>query len=233
MLAGIEGVTGSYAIEGQPLGVLYGTAYKRDEQGRMIIGADGFPVKSDELQVLGNPNPDWRLSWLHSLTYKRFSLSIMFDYKKGGKMWNGTKNMMNYYGTSQFSADHRSITNYVFPGVLADGRTNDIPVSFYGNNLDDNRWVRYGQYGIGEDAIEDASYLKLREVSFGYRIPVRVFERRTNLKLSVYVTNILLYSKYKGVDPDTNLTGASNGFGLDYFNVPGVYSIGMSLNWEF
>ena len=233
MLAGIEGEAGSYAIEGQPLGVLYGTAYQRDEQGHMLIGDDGFPVKSDELKVLGDPNPDWRLSWVNTLNYRNFTLSVLLDYKKGGKIWNGTRNVMNYYGTSQYSADHRNTTGYVFRGVLSDGRTNDIPVDFYGNDLDENRWVRYGQYGVAEDAIEDASYLKLREISLGYYIPISLSQYRTRMKLSVFATNILLFSKYKGVDPETNLTGASNGFGLDYFNIPGVHSFGMSLNWEF
>ncbi|WP_163175848.1 SusC/RagA family TonB-linked outer membrane protein [Bacteroides sp. 51] len=233
MLAGIEDAVGSYAIEGQPLGVLYGTAYERDEQGRMVIGDDGFPIKSDEPKVLGDPNPDWRLSWGNSLEYKRFNLSMMFEYKKGGDMWNGTKSTMNYYGTSRHSADNRNITNYVFPGVLSDGRVNDIPVNFYGNNLGDNRWVRYGLYGVGEDGIEDASYIKLREISLGYRLPVQLFQRRTQLKLSLFATNILLFSRYKGVDPETNLTGASNGYGLDYFNIPGVHTFGLSLNWEF
>lgn len=233
MLAGIEDTAGSYAIEGQPLGVIYGTAYKRDGQGRMIIGNDGFPVVSDELQILGNPNPDWQLGWGNTFEYRRFSLSMLFDYKKGGKMWNGTRNVMNYYGTSKLSADLRNTTNYIFPGVLANGQENNIPVSFYGNNLDENRWVRYGRYGVGEDAIEDASYIKLREITLGYRIPLHLSSRKSWLKVSVYVANILLYSKYKGIDPETNLTGSSNGFGLDYFNVPGTRSMGLSLNWEF
>ncbi|WP_163216474.1 SusC/RagA family TonB-linked outer membrane protein [Bacteroides sp. 224] len=234
MLAGVNNAVGAYAIEGQPLGVLYGTAYLRDEQGNMIIGPNGFPIVDYNPQVLGNPNPDWQLSWIHSLEYRNFSLSLSLDYKKGGKMWNGTRNTMNYYGTSQYSADHRNTTGYVFPGVsLYDGSVNDIPVNFNGDYINQNRWTRYGEYGVGEDGIEDASYIKLREISLGYRIPLKLFQRNTQLKLSIFATNILLFSKYKGVDPETNLTGASNGFGLDYFNIPGSKSIGMSLNWEF
>ncbi|MDR1090247.1 MAG: SusC/RagA family TonB-linked outer membrane protein, partial [Prevotella sp.] len=199
MLAGIEDAAGSYAIEEQPLGVIYGTAYKRDGQGRMIIGSDGFPVVSDELRILGNPNPDWQLGWGNTFEYRGFSLSMLFDYKKGGKMWNGTRNVMNYYGTSKLSAGLRNTANYIFPGVLANGQENNIPVSFYGNNPDENRWVRYGRYGVGEDAIEDASYVKLREITLGYRIPLHLSGRKSWLKVSVYTTNILLYSKYKGI----------------------------------
>ena len=233
MLAGIENVAGSYAIEGQPLGVLYGTVYQRNKQGRMLIGADGFPMKSGKQEIIGDPNPDWRLGWSHTFSYKNFALSMLFDYKKGGDMWNGTESVMNYYGTSKYSADYRGTTNYIFPGVLTNGQENNIPVNFYGNNLSENRWVRYGVYGIGEDGIEDASYIKLREISLSYRFPLRMLRQRTNMRLSVYATNILLYSKYKGVDPETNLTGSSNGFGLDYFNVPGSRSVGVSVNWEF
>ncbi|NDV59415.1 VIT domain-containing protein [Bacteroides sp. 519] len=163
MLAGIEGVAGSYAIEGQPLGVLY---------------------SSDEQKVLGNPNPDWQLSFMNSLNYRNFSLSVLLDYKKGGKMWNGTRYVMQAYNTA-------------------------------------------------EEGIEDAGYLKLREVSLGYRIPMRLLGTRSQLKLSVFAGNILLYSKYKGVDPETNLTGSSNGYGLDYFNIPGTRNMGLSLSWEF
>ena len=76
-------------------------------------------------------------------------------------------------------------------------------------------------------------YIKLREITLGYNVPLRILQRRTKLMVSVYATNILLYSKYKGIDPETNLTGSSNGFGLDYFNVPGAHNFGMSLNWEF
>lgn len=211
MLAGIEGVAGSYAIEGQPLGVLYGTVYQRDTQGGLIMDSDGFPTKSEELKILGNSNPDWQLSWSNSLMYKNFTLSLLLDYRKGGKMWNGTQNTMNYYGTSQLSANRQAFIN----------------------DLNKNPWVRYGQYGIAEDAIQDAGYIKLREISLGYCIPLRLLQLKSKLNVSLFANNILLFSRYKGVDPETNLTGASNGIGLDYFNIPGSQSIGVALNWEF
>lgn len=167
MLAGIEGVAGSYAIEGQPLGVLYGTTSPNGEQ-----------------KILGNPNPDWKLNWSNSLRYRDFTLSTLFEYKKGGDRWNGTRQFVN------------------------------------GNEF-------------SEDGIEDASFIKLREVSLGYYLPLRLFGERSRLRLSIFAANLLLLNKYKGVDPETNLTGSSNGFGLDYFNIPGSQSFGVSLNWEF
>lgn len=199
MLAGVDNAVGSYAIEGQPLGVLYGTGYDSNS--------------NIETRVLGNPNPDWQLSWGNTVDYRGFFFSAMLDYKKGGDMWNGTRSTMNYYGTSQHTANHRNPAGYASVG--------------------DNPWMAHSKYGVGEDGIEDASYLKLREVSFGYYIPFRMLHKRNRLRLSLFASNILLFSKYKGVDPETNLTGSSNGFGLDYFNIPGIHSFGMSLNWEF
>ena len=232
MLAGIDNVVGSYAIDGQPLGVLYGTAYERDGKGNTIIGSDGFPVVATDQTILANPNAKWRMSLLNTLRYRNFIFSVMLEYKHGGKIWNGTQNTMNYYGTSQMSADQRGTTGYIFNGVLADGGVNNIPVDFYGANLADNRWVRYGQYGVSEDAIQDASFLKIRDITLSYKWNYKRYSK-SSLMLSIYANNILLYSKAKGIDPETNLTGASNGFGLNYFNIPGATSTGLSVVWEF
>lgn len=232
MLAGIDGVVGSYAIDGQPLGVLYGTTYQRNEDGNMIIGEDGFPLVAEKQAIIGDPNPKWRMSLINTFSFNRFNLSATLEYKHGGKIWNGTQNAMSYYGTSQESASLRNTTGYIFDGVMADGSVNTIPVNFYGNNLSENRWVRYGEYGVSEDAIQDASFLKIREILLSYKLPLRGY-RGSNIKFSIFATNILLFSKAKGIDPETNMTGSSNGFGLSYFNIPSATTTGFSVTFEF
>jgi TonB-linked SusC/RagA family outer membrane protein len=217
-------------IAGQPYGALYGTKYLRNESGQKIIGDDGYPIVDPVKGVIGNPNPDWTAGIHNSLRFRSFSLEFLFDIRKGGDIWNGTKNTVNYFGTGAETAK-RDVTGYVFEGVNANGEPNSIPVNFGSPSLVDNRWARYGIAGVGEDAIEDGSWLRLRNVKLTYAIPEGSLSslRIKKASVSLVSTNLFLLTRYSGVDPDTNLTGNTNGRGLDYFNLPGTRSYGMIL----
>ena len=227
---------GSCIIEGQPYGVLYGSRYLRNENSEKIIGADGFPIVDSEYGVIGDPNPDW-YAGIKNFFYigRHVTFSFLFDVKKGGDMWNGTKNTLNYYGVSQETADLRETTGYIFEGVKEDGTINDIPVDFANpaNGLEGNRWYRYGITGVAEDAIEDASWLRLRNVSINYHFRIKQVKSISSINISIYANNLFLFTKYTGIDPETNLTGATNGFGLDYFNMPSLKTYGISLSMKF
>ncbi len=230
-LVGFTDISSSL-IAGQPYGVLYGTRYLRNEHGQQVIGADGFPVVDPQKGVLGNPNPDWTAGMEHTLSYKNFTLTALLDIRKGGVVWNGTQNTLNYLGLSQQSAQERGTTGYVFAGVTADGSPNTKAVDFVsGTDLNQNRSVRYGSSGVAEDAIQDASWVRLRNISLSYNFSSRWIQKLKlqNLSLSVYAKNLWLHTRYTGIDPETNLTGNSNGRGLDYFNLPNTRSFGLSL----
>jgi len=229
---------GSVVMEGEEYGAIYGSKYKRDANNNMIIGANGFPLVDENYGIIGNPNPDWIMGLENAFTfYRNWKFSFLFDIKKGGDMWNGTKNTLNYYGVSQESADLRETTNYIFEGVKEDGTTNDIPVDFVSsdNDLDGNYWQMYGIAGVAEDAIEDASWIRLRTVSLTYNMPKYWFRHNfiDQVSISAYANNLYLYTPYTGVDPETNFTGASNGFGLYYFNMPNHKSFGGKLSVKF
>ena len=84
-----------------------------------------------------------------------------------------------------------------------------------------------------ENAIQDGSWLRLRELTLSYDLPhIANFVEG----VSVYVTgrNLWLKTDYEGVDPETSLTGAgSNVGGFDYFNMPGTrsYIVGLRANF--
>lgn len=78
-----------YCIEvGRPMGTLYATMAEMDDQGRLIVGANGLPVKSSEPLFLADVMPDWTGGWRNSFRYKNFSASILVDFRKGGKLWS-------------------------------------------------------------------------------------------------------------------------------------------------
>ncbi len=215
-------------IEGQPLGVIVGNSYQRDNLGNKIIGDDGYPLVEDSLKVIGNPNPDFILDIYTEFEYKGFNFNAIFEYKKGGEIWNGTSNALDYYGKSTSTGDQRNIQNYIFEGVNENGETNNIPVT-----IESDRWTRYGFAGISEEAIQDASCFRLKEIRFGYNFATYIGLHKTDISISVWAKNIILKTKYKGVDPETALFGYENTQSLDLFNMPALKSFGISINFKF
>ena len=179
----------------------------------------------------------------NTFSWKGLSLSALLDIRQGGDIWNGTGGILNYFGTSQETADMRNTRGYVFDGVLADAEgnptttENNIPVDFANpeNGLGGNKWVKYGFGGLVEENMQDGSWIRLREVTLAYQIPSSILEKVKLSDASISLTgrNLWLKTEYTGIDPETNLTGASNGIGLDYFNMPNTKSYGVSLRVSF
>ena len=83
--------------------------------------------------------------------------------------------------------------------------------------------------------IHDTSWIRLREVTVKYNITKDMLKRLPieGIGLSLTGRNLWLSTKYPGIDPETNLTGASNGYGLDYFNMPNTKGYAATVNLTF
>lgn len=247
-LAGF-GTAGSYLVEGLPYGAIVGGAYLREQTGTdsdvglsipggaIVIDPDtGYQDIDTKQRAIGNPNPDFIMGWNNTLTYKNLSLSFLFDWKKGGDVWNGTAWALSFFGRSQLTADTREETPIVLNGVLPDGNGGFVP-----NDIaivrDRNYWASaVGGFGsVGEQFVDDGGWVRLRELSLSYRFSDEVFEN-TFLK-GAYITftgrNLWLDTNYNGVDPETSLTGNGNGQGFDYFNNPGTKSYMFKVGFNF
>jgi hypothetical protein len=224
-------------IKDQPYGVLMGTSYQYTAGGKVIVGNDGFPLVDNAMKVVGNPNPDWIMGWNNHLRFGNLTLSCTFDIRKGGDIWNGTRSALNYLGLSHETGEKRLIESYVFDGVKADGTVNDIPVSFYDPNLplSQNRWVRYGPSGVTTEAMEDGSWIRLSELGLTYSLPSWLARRKKleKINLTIFTNNLLVFTNYSGVDPQSRFLGFENNNGIDYFNTPGVKTIGLSVEIGF
>jgi hypothetical protein len=235
-LSGFEFVS-SNAMAGQPLGVITGTRYLRNEEGQYIIGDDGFPLADKITGIIGNPNPDWISALNTYFSYQGFELGFQLELKKGGDVWNGTQSTLNYYGLSEETAALRETKGYIFQGVLRDGSVNNIPVDFAGTDagLRNNRWTRYGIAGVAEEGMADASWLRLRRASITYALPSRLAETIycNRISMSLFATNLFCVTRYSGVDPEGALFGNAAGNGLDYFNMPSVRTFGLAFNLTF
>ena len=228
--------TSSVAIAGESYGSIYGSRFLRNESGQVLIGDDGYPLEDPENGVVGDPTPDWTAGISNTFNYKNFGLSVLLDIRQGGDVWCGTCGILNYFGVSEATLIRDQST--VFNGVLQSSgaaNTQSVPYSDPTVSENNNYWRRYGFGGLSETSVYDSSWIRLREVTLSYNFPDKLLDKTfiKRLSLSVYGRNLWLNTDYPGVDPETNLTGDSNGIGLDYFNQPNTKSYGLSLNVSF
>jgi hypothetical protein len=195
---------------------------------------------------MGDVNPDWVGSVINNLTFKGLTLGFQIDWRHGGDIWNGTRGALSYFGTAK-ETESRGTSN-VFTGLKGHLNANGEIVHFDANGnevggagdfnttaavLNQYYWQNIGSSFIGpsEPSVEKGSFVKLRQVSLGYTFPKSIIGNTfRTIGITVFANNILIHTKYTGVDPETSLAGPANGQGLDYFNNPGVKTYGVRLN---
>ncbi len=230
------GDPGAYAIVGQPMGILYGSAWKRNANGDMLVDASGLPQVDPTSKKIGDPNPDWLLNINNTFTYKAWSFSFLWDIRHGGDIWNGTGASLYSRGKLAATEDRtgtQTITGIYDEGTPLAGQASSIQLPNYDGSGADYYTYMKGQNGPTENSIEDGSWVRLRSIGLSYRFDLTKKEKKSVFKyVEVGATgrNILLFTKYTGVDPETSLTGAgSNISGFDYFNNPGTKSFFFNL----
>jgi TonB-linked SusC/RagA family outer membrane protein len=234
-LAGFVG-SQTRAVVGESYGSIFGNDWLRDEAGNVLIDDDptsatyGFPVSDPDETNLGNVMPDWTMGISNMFSYKGLSLSFLFDIKKGGVMWNGTKGAMYYFGTHKDTESRGDGAIYTFEGVkMSDGSANDILVA------KDVDWFVNGEgsgfTGPAGQFVEETDWVRLRELTLAYSLNKSLLTKTFLQGAEVFFTgrNLWLSTPYTGVDPETSLIGAGNGQGLDYFNMPGTKSFTFGL----
>ena len=234
-LGGLAAVS-SRAVEGQPLGVLWGSRTLRNDDGSIVYDAFGFPEQDQLEGVIGDPNPDWQGGITSAMKYKNFSLSVLFETYQGADIYAGTKSVMSDLGTWQGTGNQVTATRNYFE---SNGNIINIGDTFRGNIGDfgagpvalTEPWYNGdgGFFGGGNDElyIEDGSWTRLRELSLSYLWKSDWLTNSIALKsveFSITGRNLLLWTKFEGNDPDTNLSGVSAARGIDYFNNPGTKS---------
>lgn len=220
-------------VKDEPLGVIVGNTFLKDAANNIIIGADGFPLVNNTPAVIGNPIPDFTIKAAHRINWKQWDFNVDWEWKKGGDVWNGTQALLDYYGRSENSAVLRNTTNYIFNGVDANGKVNAVPVSFYNPDLpvEQNRWVRYGPGGVAEAYVHKGDCIRINNMGVSYKPKIKKYLQQ--LAFTLYASNIMLWSAYKGADPNQLLYDQAGTTGLDFFNLPSYRSIGFAATLKF
>jgi TonB-linked SusC/RagA family outer membrane protein len=233
------GVTLNASV-GEPYGVLKGTDFVYNN-GQKVVLPSGYYAQSDATSVIGNVTPLWKMGITNTLNYKGLSMSFLIDIQQGGSLFS----LDRYYGlatglyadTTPLNDKNNPVRSsnadgggYVVPGVLADGTPNTKRVS--GENFGIFGYRRNPSSGF----IYDASYVKLREVTISYKLPVSIFggsQFIKNATLSVVGRNLWIISKnLPYADPEDGITsGNISGFQSGVY--PSVREIGGSLKFSF
>jgi TonB-linked SusC/RagA family outer membrane protein len=220
------------ARKGEPYGAFFGNGYLKDEQGRWILDSRGRPRTDPERRILGNYNPDWVGGIQNRFSYGPWELSVLVDGQYGGDIFSTSNWFGEYSGvlesTLRGREDDTCEPGIVVEGVLPNGSVN-------GDGVDDvtvcPQDYFHRNFGNHEAGIDDASYIKLREVRLGFALPTSLMQRFgfSGGDLSLIGRNLFLWSKIDNIDPETAFD-ASNVQGIEFGQHPTARSLGFSIS---
>ncbi|MBE8713082.1 SusC/RagA family TonB-linked outer membrane protein [Sphingobacterium sp. KB22] len=226
---------------GYSIGAVSGTRFERNDNGDVLINpSTGLPIAGNgRYYPIGDRMPKFTLGTINKFTYKAFDLNFLWDLRVGGDVVNGLDYRMFIYGLSKKSLNREEPR--VITGVLKDGlensatpTENSIAVTpyysstYYTTNFEPQQFVE-----------KDIWTLRLRDISLRYQLPKSVMRRlgeKTSMSVFMTVTDLLMFTNYTGLDPESNINtpgvGGIGGYGIDFGNMgkPRGFNFGLSLN---
>ena len=229
------------AIPGEKLGMFRIPDYKYTPDGKIIVGDNGMPKEGDKTLV-GSSVPDFKMTAVNTFSYKDLTLSFLFDYQKGGKMYSYTSNITFWSGNNEQSTtnDRRP---YVVPNSVQETTAGDGSVSYTENSTPiHNNWHEYYSSNtnkpIERNRIIDKTYVKLRDLSLSYKFKTNTISKLglSKASVSVFGRNLFLWTPEGNSFVDPELSTWGNGIqGLmgEFGGAPSVRSYGVKLNVSF
>lgn len=198
------------AINGEPLGVFYSTAFERDANGEIVLDENGLPVQAAERKIIGDPNPDFTASFINELQIAgNWSLRAQWDAVVGNDVFNFTRRLAALFVFGTLEDYEKELR-----GELPEGYNARV-------------------FRIFENWVEDGSYLKLRELSLSYDLGRPLFGAQ-NVRVSVIGRNVLSIDDYSGYDPEINVAGQRTAVrGFDFVEVPIPRSVVFSVTVNY
>ncbi len=241
------------AKEGAAYGAIIGKKLQRAPDGQVIYDEAGYPMIGDTYEVLGSGVYDWTGGLATSLRYKGFTFSALLDIKWGADIYSMSSMMAHSNGTAKatlegrkewyLSEEERKQANietgdwtatggYIGKGVVAVQENGETIYKANTTAVDPQKyWNSFLSSNTPEPFIYDASFVKLRELTFGYNLPKKWVEKTPflNAYVSIYGRNLwTIYSNVPNIDPESSYNNG-NGQGFEYGSLPSRRSFGFSL----
>jgi TonB-linked SusC/RagA family outer membrane protein len=232
-----------YAEEGNPMGEFYTYMPQYTEDGKLIVGSDGQPILTTELQDTGkNMNPDWIGGVTTAFYYKGLSLSAALDVRKGGYMFSRSKNLMQFTGNGSITTYNQRRPFIIPNSVYEDGTENTTPIMLGGGDYEVGDYqAYYNDYGWGlggEAYLVNKSYVKLRNITLAYQLPKSIVNQLylSDVTLSLFCNNVFTWTHKSNtfIDPESSTRGndLEGQFGELYVN-PSCRTFGFNVGIKF
>lgn len=180
--------------------------------------ANGQPTGVQLQKVVGDPNPDFTLSFINEFALGKLSLRVQVDGMYGQDVFNFTRRVgvsSNYGGLPEYGVELRDN----FPSYRQGG----LPLGW-----------NQAKFALLGDWVEDASFTRLREVALSYEINPENFMSIRAARLTLTGRNLLVLTQYSGWDPEVNAGGqrtAVRGFDFVEVPLPRSFSLGLTLTF--
>ncbi|MGW9685480.1 SusC/RagA family TonB-linked outer membrane protein [Flagellimonas sp. 2504JD1-5] len=235
-----------WAVEGRPINAIVGDYALRDDEGNLLISGNGSSSRVGEViassdvgldnRVIGDPNPDWRLTTINNISYKNFTFSTQLEYRHGGEISSRSVEDILERGVTRDTENREG--SFVIPGFLADDDTGEILLDPSGNKIPNTiqlnglRTVFSNFYNANDLSMWDASVFRIREVSLGYTLQGKSIHKLPFEKIDFTLTGRNLwyvapnFPKYVNYDPE-------NDGGLGRNNIPSTKRFAFGLAVTF
>jgi TonB-linked SusC/RagA family outer membrane protein len=240
------------ARKGHPFGVMFGSGYLRDDKENIMIDEDGLPLFDPVKKVLGNYNPKWGAGISNRFAYKNVDLSVLVAGSYGGKIFSTTIGWGMYAGVLKESLQGRethydpildekgkvvgvSCDGFVVDGVYAPGTKiggKDVSGQKNTTKICGEEYSEATAANLRHEPwVFDASFMKLREVKLGYRVPTSFVNRLgfSGMNVAVVGKNLALWSKVKHIDPEVVYNNGTLQ-GVEFGQFPTARSIGFTVS---
>jgi hypothetical protein len=258
------GVFEAYVAKTLPAGV-ENTKFTYDESlvGKITVDKNGLPQNSDEMVKIGSINYDYMMGIGNTLKYKDFTLSFDFDIRQGGLMFSRTHDI-TYFTGNAMQTTYNDRNPFVVPNSVMvvgshmenvydekgvqqfDDKGNPVQVSV--NDYAENNLPLYGTYlynywdngaiAMGSGSLISKSYVKLRQVVFGWDVPKKWLAKTflTGVHISVFGNNLLMWTPSSNtfIDPEASSFGndLEGSFG-EYSSNPSSRKFGLNVKVKF
>lgn len=222
---------------GEPYPLMRTTAWERDPQGRVVVGANGNPLRASGNAIMGKTAPDYIVGLNTNITFKNFNFYAVMDYRTGHVFFNDLVNAMEFTGLTQ-----HSVTSNRQPFLFPNSSYSDGEGGFVENTDRPTTGGGYAfwnsTYGpVKENYVTDATTLKLREIALNYSFNTNLIERLnlSDLTLGLFGRNLVTWRPKENVytDPEFNFTtGNAVGVGTQAQGPPSR-QYGISLTAQF
>jgi TonB-linked SusC/RagA family outer membrane protein len=191
---------------------------------KKLSSSKDMTIGADDMTVLGNAQPKFTGGLNQQFSYKGFDMSIFVNWSVGAKEYNA--NALEFTTTYQYKDNNMlAIMNNRYKLFDDNGNKVTDPATLSAMNTNAKYWTpSLGNYFLHSFAIEDASYLRIQNITIGYSLPQSLLQKTkvfSRFRIYATVNNLYTFTKYTGYDPEAN-TRRSNPLtpGIDYAAYP-------------